>query len=90
MTPLFVLLLFSIAFVDGQKCVEYPEFPSGSFNVTIIVDNQDRTFQLFTPWNEFSCGKNSYCTGPPKEPRPLVFNWHGCNAHVPVVSKSFV
>ena len=24
--------------------------------------------------------------GPPQQPRPLVINWHGCNAHVPVVA----
>lgn len=76
----------SVSVIAAQQCVDYPQHPSGSFNITINVNNQNRTFQLFSPWNEFSCGTNKYCTGPPKEPRPLVINWHGCNSHVPVVA----
>lgn len=70
----------------GSVCDDYPINPSGSFNITIEYDNVVRMFQLFTPWNEFNCGSGSYCTGPPKVRRPLVLNWHGCNAHVPVVA----
>jgi len=80
---LFQLLLSNIgSTVRGQQCDEYPALPSGSFNVT--SKDGSRTWQVFTPWNEFSC--SGYCVGPPKTPRPLVINWHGCNAHVPVVA----
>lgn len=82
---LIPLLFLTVSIAVSQQCTNYPENPAGSFNVTILVDGQNRTFQLFSPWNEFSCGPNSYCVGPPKVPRPLVINWHGCNSHVPVV-----
>eukprot|EP00519_Triparma_laevis_P000433 CAMPEP_0182497032 /NCGR_PEP_ID=MMETSP1321-20130603/5583_1 /TAXON_ID=91990 /ORGANISM="Bolidomonas sp., Strain RCC1657" /LENGTH=317 /DNA_ID=CAMNT_0024700795 /DNA_START=82 /DNA_END=1035 /DNA_ORIENTATION=- len=85
--PLLLLLLLLLFFLlpnaKCQTCGDTPSYPSGSFNVTLAGGN-NRTFQLFTPWTEYEC--SSFCVGPPQEKRPLVINWHGCNAHVPVVA----
>jgi len=76
--------------VAASQCDSYPTYASGSQNVTIQVDGANRTFQLFTPWSQFECGEGCFGTGPPHGEgavsRPVVINWHGCNAHVPVVS----
>ncbi|GMI33212.1 hypothetical protein TeGR_g3116 [Tetraparma gracilis] len=82
--PLALALLALPALALSSSCSSYAPLPSGSFNVTIPVGSSNRTFELFTPWSEFEC--DGYCVGPPRDPRPVVINWHGCNAHVPVVA----
>ena len=78
--------------VSASSCsLSEPRLPSGIQNVTIAIEGQgNRVFQLSTPWFESSCNTTvdggPWCTGPPNTPRPLVFNWHGCNAHMPVVA----
>ncbi|GMI26425.1 hypothetical protein TrCOL_g1028 [Triparma columacea] len=77
----FSLFLIVIVTAVAQQCDDYAGTPSGSFNISL---SDGRIFQLFTPWQEFEC--EGYCTGPPRDLRPLVIDWHGCNAHVPVAA----
>ena len=77
---------------DSSLCAT-PIYWSGYRNVTLNVNGDDRVVALFIPWNDRGktqqCGSNltpqTYCTGPPLDPAPLVVNWHGCNAHGPII-----
>ena len=91
----FILQGFVLLFATGDNAVcQTPLYWSGTQNVTIFVGSNQRLFQLYIPWQErsgpqFQCGSEGtpqkYCTGPPVEPAPLVINWHGCNAHGPII-----
>ncbi len=63
-----------------------PTYWSGRNNVTIQVGGIDRLFELYTPWQSRT-GPPDYCSGPPlsSNNRGLVINWHGCNAHFPLL-----
>ena len=69
-------------------CAAAPQ-PSGRRNITVTVPDRvggakvDRTLTVAIPWTS-SVEKPDHVVGPPEAPRPLVLNWHGCNAHVPV------
>lgn len=66
----FSLFLIVIVTAVAQQCDDYAGTPSGSFNISL---SDGRIFQLFTPWQEFEC--EGYCTGPPRDLRPLVIDW---------------
>ena len=60
---------------------------AGDHNVTLSVGGLERTFALRVPWQQCSAPRGEWCTGgPPATPTPLVLNWHGCNAHYPIVA----
>ena len=70
---------------NNNDCPKQPTYWSGRQNVTIQVGSITREFQLYTPWEEHT-GAPDYITGPPLSGRrPLVINWHGCSAHVPII-----
>jgi hypothetical protein len=89
-TQILALLVGTVSLVSGSSCSN-PSYWTGVRNVSIEVPSGSssvtRTFQLSTPYEGKSCGTNndSWCTTPPSSPRPLVFNWHGCSPHVPVL-----
>ena len=78
---------------DASIVCSTPIYWSGYRNVSISVNGEERSVALFIPWNDRGktqvCGSNqtpqTYCTGPPLDPAPLVINWHGCNAHGPIL-----
>lgn len=71
--------------IDRSACLN-PEFYSGTQNISIKVGKIDRLFELYTPWETSGkCGLTHQCTGPPRDRRGLVMNWHGCNAHAPIL-----
>lgn len=84
-----VLLLLVCVIVEAKDtsplACESPYW-SGTQNVTVMVGDDERTFELYTPWQgRGECGAK-YCTGPPLlKDRGLVINWHGCNAHLPLL-----
>jgi|MDSY01.1.fsa_nt_gb polyhydroxybutyrate depolymerase len=70
---------------DENVCAN-PLHWSGTKNVTIPVNGENRTFELFVPFQGHGeCGIHQWCTGPPNSSSPLVINWHGCNGHMPLV-----
>mmetsp|Transcript_32240 Transcript_32240/g.41434 ORF Transcript_32240/g.41434 Transcript_32240/m.41434 type:complete len:318 (+) Transcript_32240:13-966(+) len=86
MSSQILLVLIFLPSVIGDACSN-PMHWSGVKNVTIEVGSITRTFQLSTPWQGGNCGfqNKSWCTGPPSIKTSLVFNWHGCSGHVPVL-----
>jgi poly(3-hydroxybutyrate) depolymerase len=74
-------------FAARKDACQDPLFWSGTQNVTISVDGRDRVFELYSPWQiRGECDADKYCTGPPlATTRGLVMNWHGCNAHLPLL-----
>ena len=83
----FHLLLLLLACGAGRASPEAcadPRHWSGSRNVTLSVAGMERTALLYTPWVGGPCA-TGWCTGPPNASAPLVINWHGCNAHLPLV-----
>ena len=84
----FHLLLLLLACGAGRASPEAcadPRHWSGSRNVTLSVAGMERTALLYTPWVGGPCGETGWGTGPPNASAPLVINWHGCNAHLPLV-----
>jgi hypothetical protein len=79
-TSAFLALLPLLIHGDGCHNASYY---SGVNNVTILVGSIMRTFQLYTPYEGTDFAP--YITGPPSSERPLVLNWHGCSAHLPIL-----
>lgn len=84
-TLIFLLTLFLLSNANANNSCSDPNYMSGRRNVTISVNGLERLFELYIPFRARSdCGE--YCTGPPSKPtRGLVLNWHGCNAHQPIL-----
>ena len=80
----FIVLQFC-TLIAANACTN-AMYSSGRQNVSITVGSVTRSFELYTPWQVNSCPPNS-CTGPPTSRlgRGLVMNWHGCNAHFPLL-----
>ena len=84
-TLIFLLTLFLLSNANANDSCSDPNYMSGRRNITISVNGLERLFELYIPFRARSdCGE--YCTGPPSKPtRGLVLNWHGCNAHQPIL-----
>lgn len=76
----------STTLADVDVCTQ-PKYWSGTQNITIAVDGQERLFQLYSPWeSRGQCGPSKWCTGPPTSPvSGVILNWHGCNDHLPLI-----
>ena len=87
---LYIFFFSSYTFVPSvlstDICTE-PRYWSGTQNVTLTVDGEERLFELYSPWeSRGECGPNKWCTGPPTSRYSgVVLNWHGCNDHLPLI-----